>query len=171
MPDRQRPLPIPWDRYLPHPREMTATLRTDLDDFLFARIAQDANGMPLTVASVLGRLDVDPWAEAAELADLPREAATEKLIALLAKVPNGPSPGADTTTLASHLVALLHPSPKPRASTIGAAPLRPAVAPPPRRVKLAIYYLLALIFMLVGHWVMTHRGTPAPTGTTQPTSP
>jgi hypothetical protein len=150
---------------------MPATLRTDLDDFLFAPIAQDANGMPLTVASVLARLDVDPWAEAADLADLSREAATEKLIALLAGVPNGPSPGADTATLASHLVALLHASPKPRVSTTGAAPPRAAVAPQPRRVKLAIYYLLALIFMLLGHWVMTQRGVPAPTGTSQPTSP
>jgi hypothetical protein len=150
---------------------MTATLRTDLDDFLFAPIAQGANGLPLTVASVLGRLDVDPWAEAAHLADLSREAATEKLIVLLAGVPNGPSPGADTATLAAHLVALLHPSPKPRISTTARAQSRPEVAPQPRRVKLAIYYLLALIFMLVGHWVMTQRGAPTPTGTTQPASP
>ena len=127
--------------------------------------------MPLTVASVLARRDVDPWAEAADLADLSREAATEKLIALLAGVPNGPSPGADTATLASHLVALLHRSPKPRVSTtVPAQPRAPAV-PQPRRVKLAIYYLLALIFMLVGHWVMTHRGAPTPTDTIQPTSP
>lgn len=150
---------------------MTATLRTDLDDFLFAPVAQGANGMPLTVASVLARLDFDPWAEAAELAGLSREAATGKLIALLAGVPNGPSPGADTANLAAHLVALLHRSPKPRISTTAAAQSRPAVPPQPRRVKLAIYYLLALIFMLVGHWVMTHRGAPAPTGTTQPASP
>src|SRR5687767_1422817 len=115
-PHRQRLHPIPWGWCFPHPRYMTATLRTDLDDFLFAPIAQDANGMPLTVASVLARLDVDPWAEAAVLADMSREAATEKLIALLAGVPNGPSPGADTATLASHLVVLLHPSPKPRVS-------------------------------------------------------
>jgi hypothetical protein len=150
---------------------MTATLRTDLDDFLFAPVAQGANGMPLTVASVLARLDFDPWAEAADLADLSREAATEKLIALLAGVPNGPSPGADTATLASHLVALLHPAPKPRVSTAAAAQSRPEVAPQPRRVKLAIYYLLALIFMLVGHWVMTHPGAPTPTDTSQSTSP
>jgi hypothetical protein len=150
---------------------MTATLRTDLDDFLFAPIARDANGLPLTVASVLGRLDVDPWAEAAHLADLSREAATEKLIVLLAGVPNGPSPGADTATLAAQLVSLLHPSPKPRISTTAPAQARTAVEPQPRRVKLAIYYLLALIFMLVGHWVMTQRGAPTPTGTTQPASP
>jgi hypothetical protein len=150
---------------------MTTTLRTDLDDFLFAPIAQDANGMPLTVASVLGRLGFDPWAEAAELADLSREAAAEKLIALLAGVPNGPAPGADTATLASHLVALLHSSPKPRVSTTGAAQSRAAAAPQPRRVPLAIYYLLALIFMLVGQWVMTHRGAPTPTDAIQPASP
>jgi hypothetical protein len=91
---------------------MTTALRTDLNDFLYAPIAHDANGVSLTVLSVLARLDVDPWAHAAELADLSRDSATEKLISVLAGVPNGPSPGADTATMASRLVALLHTSKK-----------------------------------------------------------
>ncbi len=72
---------------------MTAPLRTDLDDFLFAPIADDTNGMPMTMITALARSGVDPWAEAADLAVLSRESATQKLILLLAGVPNGPTPG------------------------------------------------------------------------------
>jgi hypothetical protein len=142
---------------------MSAPLRTDLNDFLHAPIAQDANGISLTVLSVLARSGVDPWAEAAELADLSRDSATEKLISLLAGVPNGPSPGADTVTLASRLVTLLHPSRKPRPPAPGAATPTAAVEEQLRRVNRPIYYLLALIFVLVGYCAMTSRDAPTPT--------
>jgi len=36
---------------------MTELLRPDLNDFLFSPIANDANGMHLTVLSALARLD------------------------------------------------------------------------------------------------------------------
>lgn len=150
---------------------MTVALRTDLNDFLFAPIAQDANGMPLTLLSALARSGVDPWAEAAELAVLSRESATAKLITVLAGVSNGPSPGADTATLASQLVALLHPSQRPRVSSTGTASSRAAVAPQPKHDKLALYYLFALVFMLLGHCVMTSRNAPTPADASQPVSP
>ncbi len=146
---------------------MTAPLRTDLNDFLFAPIADDANGMPLTLLSALARLGIDPWAEAADLAVLSRDSATQKLVTLLAGVPNGPAPGADTESLASRLVALLHPAKRPRPAA-GAAPLPTVEAPQPRRVRLAIYSLLALIFMLVGQWALSSRHAPAPAETSQP---
>jgi len=141
---------------------MSAPLRTDLNDFLHAPIAQDANGISLTVLSVLARSGVDPWAEAAELADLSRDLATEKLISLLAGVPNGPSPGADTVTLASRLVALLHPSRRPRPAAAGAAPPTAAEEEQPRRVSRPIYYLLALIFVLVGYCATNSRHASTP---------
>jgi hypothetical protein len=155
---------------LSHSHCMPAPLRTDLNDFLFAPIADDANGMPLTLLSALARLGIDPWAEAADLADQSRDSATKKLVALLSGVRNGPSPGADTETLAARLVALLHPASKLRAAVDGATSLPAAVAIPPRRVKLAIYYLLALLLMFVGQWALTSRHAPTPTGTSQPTS-
>jgi len=95
---------------------MTTTLRTDLNEFLYAPLAHDAHGISLTVLSLLARRGVDPWAEAAELATLSQESATQRLIPLLTAVPNGPSPGADTATLASRLIALLHTSGKPAAA-------------------------------------------------------
>ena len=47
--------------------------------------------MLLSVLSALARLDIDPWQEAANLARLPRETATERLATLIAKLPGEPS--------------------------------------------------------------------------------
>jgi len=150
---------------------MTEPLRTDLNDFLFARIADDANGMHLTVLSVLARSGVDPWDEAAELAVLSRESALQKLISVLAKVPNGPLPGADTETAASRLVALLHPAAKPRVATAAAVLSRAAAATQPARVKMAIYYLLALILMVAGSWALSNLHASGSADSSQSASP
>ncbi len=45
-----------------------APLGSEFDNFLFAPIGVDKNGMVLSVVSALARLDVDPWEEAEELA-------------------------------------------------------------------------------------------------------
>ncbi|MDF2117845.1 hypothetical protein PY365_19885 [Roseiarcaceae bacterium H3SJ34-1] len=50
--------------------------RSKFDDFLFAPVGEDRNGMIVSLLSALARLDIDPWEEAAELARLPTEAAT-----------------------------------------------------------------------------------------------
>src|SRR6187402_3613179 len=119
---------------------MSAPLRTDFNDFLFSPVADDANGMHLTLLSVLARTGVDPWLEAADLAALSRESATQKLISVLARVPNGPPPGADTANVASRLVELLH-APKHKTATAtaaGAAPIS-MTSDPPTRARVAIY--------------------------------
>jgi hypothetical protein len=51
----------------------------ELDDFLFASLGEDRNGLPLSVVSLFARMDLDPWQEAGILAALPREAATKRL--------------------------------------------------------------------------------------------
>jgi hypothetical protein len=43
-------------------------LHSDLNDFLFAAIGHEQNGMQLNVVSGLTRLGLDPWEEAARLA-------------------------------------------------------------------------------------------------------
>jgi len=149
---------------------MTAALRADLNQFLFSPIADDAEGMPLTLLSALARLDVDPWDEAASLAELPRESATQKLIALLARMPNGPTPGVDTETLASRLVALLHPATRPRPAAPGESTFI-STPPPSKGVKVAIYYLLAMLFLVVGQWALTNRHIEKPADTSLPASP
>ena len=82
-------------------------LRSDWDDFLFAPIGEDRNGMLLSVLSALARLDLDPWQEAAELARLPGGPATERLASLIAALPDGPSAHRDSEAIAARLIALL----------------------------------------------------------------
>jgi len=129
---------------------MKVPLRNDFDEFLFAPITTAANGLPLTVVSLLARLDVDPWDEAASLARLSREPAEQRLVSLFAALPDGAVPPAERTAIASRLVALLHrlPSPRPAAA---AAPPRVAVAKF-IRISPSVYVLIALILMLVAHW-------------------
>jgi hypothetical protein len=79
-------------------------LGSEFNDFLFAPICAERNGCYLSVVSALARLDLDPWAEAAQLAKLPVEIATQKLSALLQEVPLARhEPG----KIAARLVALL----------------------------------------------------------------
>ncbi|HZL59045.1 MAG TPA: hypothetical protein VFC38_05045 [Stellaceae bacterium] len=66
-------------------------LGSEFDDFLYAPVGEDGNGMRLSVLSALARLDVDPWQEAAKLARLPGKTAIERLASLIAALPDGPS--------------------------------------------------------------------------------
>jgi hypothetical protein len=138
---------------------MTNPLRTDLNDFLFSPIANDENGMHLTMLSALARSGVDPWDEAASLAALSKESATRKVVQMLAGVPNGPSPGDQTESLAAKLVAQLHALPIPKLKPVAAtgAASRGDESPTlsfstlPARVKWTIYVLGALIVMGIAY--------------------
>ena len=57
----------------------TPYLGSQFDDFLFAPIGEEENGMLLSVVSALARLDLDPWQEAASLTGLPVGTATQRL--------------------------------------------------------------------------------------------
>lgn len=79
----------------------------EFDEFLFAPVGEDGNGMLLTVLSVLARRNVDPWREAAKLAQLPVRAATDQLASVIAELPEGPSDRPDPEAMAARLIALL----------------------------------------------------------------
>jgi hypothetical protein len=89
------------------PNSASASLGSEFDDFLFASIGEDRNGMLLSVLSALARLDVDPWKEAAQLARLPGETAAHRLAALIARLPDGALMRPDPGTIAARLIALL----------------------------------------------------------------
>jgi hypothetical protein len=63
--------------------------------------------MPLTVLSALARLDLDPWKEAAELSDLPRDSATQRLASLIARLPGGRWTQTEARGIAHRLIDLL----------------------------------------------------------------
>ena len=80
---------------------------SEFGDFLSAPIWEERNGSPLSVLSALSRLDVDPWQEAARLADLPRDGAAVALAALLARLPRNGLELPDDATLARRLITYL----------------------------------------------------------------
>jgi hypothetical protein len=88
-------------------------LHSDLNDFLFASVGEEQNGMPLNVVSGLTRLGIDPWDEAARLAALPKARAAEALAPMIARLPVGRRLPSDNLAISHRLVALL---PNARAS-------------------------------------------------------
>jgi len=89
------------------PAASVSFFRPEFDDFLYAPIGTERNEMPLSVLSALARLDVDPWEEAAELSELPKDTATLRLASLIARLPGGRWTQADSRAIASRLIELL----------------------------------------------------------------
>jgi hypothetical protein len=84
-----------------------AALAVDFDDFLFEPIGEDRNGMLLSVVSALARLNLDPWQEAASLAQLPAKTAACRLSSLIAALPDRPATHLDPGSNAARFIALL----------------------------------------------------------------
>ena len=82
-------------------------LNSDLNDFLFASLGDEQNGMTLNVVSALTRLGVDPWEEAARLADLPKARAAEAFASTIARLAIGRPQPSDNLAISQRLVALL----------------------------------------------------------------
>jgi hypothetical protein len=80
---------------------------SEFDDFLFAPIGEDRNGMPLTMLSALARSEVDPWDEAARLSEVPDKYAKARLAALIAVLPGRPLIPAGSAGAAAQAVARL----------------------------------------------------------------
>jgi hypothetical protein len=139
--------------------------RSEFDAFLFALVGDDANGRELSVLSALARLDIDPWREAASLAGLPGDVATERLAALFARLPGGVAANLNPATIAGRVIALLPQRPifaiLPRKSAAG--PGAPAGGPGFDARAVAVFAIL-IIFMVGVQWLLgADRPTP-PTG-------
>lgn len=83
----------------PHPREF--------EPFLYASVGEDMRGSPVTVLSALARLNLDPWAEAAELASLGRETAATRFGTRLSRVRDVPALGQTHGRVGRELIHLL----------------------------------------------------------------
>jgi len=73
------------------PRTAITGFGVEFRPFLHAQLWEEENGMHLSILSALARLDLDPWEEAATLAQLPTEAASQRLSALLRALPGAPA--------------------------------------------------------------------------------
>ena len=143
------------------PTPSISVLGSEFDDFLFAPIGEDRNDMPLSVLSALARLDVDPWEEAAELARLPGETATQRLALLIAALPDGPLAHLDPGTIAARLVALL---PRRARSNLPSREtlLSVGAATNPRAfIPMIFIYVIVTIFMMGAQWIAASRQPPA----------
>ena len=89
------------------PAVSVSFFRSEFNDFLYAPIGADRNEIPLSVLSALTRLNLDPWKEAAELSDLPKDTATQRLATLIARLPGGQWAPADSGAIADRLIELL----------------------------------------------------------------
>jgi len=95
--------------------DVTALQRSDLNQFLFADIGTEANGMTLSVMSVFARRGTDPWTEAGRLAILPKADAAESLARMIVGMPKSLWSPPDASVIAERLIGLL-PS---RPATLG----------------------------------------------------
>ena len=80
--------------------------------FLFAVVGTETSravnrGEDITVLTALSRMGVDPWREAARLAELPREEAAAALAATFVNLPDARWAGGDAARAARRLVDLL----------------------------------------------------------------
>jgi hypothetical protein len=121
-------------------------LHSDLNEFLFASVGDEPNGMPLTVISALTRLGVDPWDEAARLAALPKVLAAEALAPMIARLPIGRSSRSDDVAVARRLAGLL--SMHEHAASPGPEPANAGVTKSVHAVMLLV--CLALVAILFG---------------------
>jgi hypothetical protein len=79
----------------------------ELDDFLFAAIGEERNGMSLTMVSVLGRLGLDPWLEAGRLSEMSKSVAAQMVAPMIARQPEGLWASVEAQAIANRLVKLL----------------------------------------------------------------
>jgi hypothetical protein len=87
--------------------ETFALRRSGLNEFLFASVGTERNGMILNLLSVFARQGDDPWKEAGKLVSLPKSDAIESIALAIVRTPKSVWTLLDATTIATGLVTLL----------------------------------------------------------------
>jgi hypothetical protein len=88
-------------------RPLALTPTSKYNEFLFAPVCEEANGMRLSVLSALARMNVDPWEEAARLAAMPKEVAEKTLVSTFDLVSASIRKPSEAEAMAARLVRLL----------------------------------------------------------------
>src|SRR6202012_5619646 len=100
-----------WESNMPN-SDAFALPVSGLNDFLFAPVGTEANGMTLSVVSVFARLGSDPWVEARWLARLPKSEAIECLARIITSMPTSIWPLQAAEAIAARLIVLLPAQPR-----------------------------------------------------------
>jgi hypothetical protein len=135
-----------------------SVLANEFDSFLFASVGEDSHALPLSVLSVLARLDIDPWLEAAELARLPREAATLRLASSIAATA-GPSAYPEHGANAARLIALL---PHQANSTTTSRGTLPDLSDATKFRAGMLMYAILMVFLMTAQLIAASHVPPAP---------
>ncbi len=104
--------------------DVTALGRSDLNQFLFADIGTEANGMTLSVMSVFARDGSDPWSVAGRLATLSKADAADTLAHMIAGMTRSLWAFPEAFVIAVRLIGLL-PA-RPAARTLQVASRKPS---------------------------------------------
>ena len=135
--------------------------RSEFDDFLYAPVDEGNSGTFLSVLSALARLDVDPWQEAASLARMSRENATQRLASLIGALPGGPLAHLDSGTIAVRFIALLPRAHSFTAVARGASPQAGAVTNSRAIVYVVIINLIFMALSFGSQYFKTDHQPPA----------
>jgi hypothetical protein len=137
-------------------RARFSTLNARYDDFLFAPVCEDANGMRLSVISALARSNVDPWEEATRLAGMPKAIAEKTLLSILDLVSGRSWKSPEAAAIAARLVRLLPQPGEAAAGTANAANGTAKVSAPRTNYWwLWLGFWLAMSFMVLHHQATT----------------
>lgn len=148
----------------------TPTTGSEFDEFLYAQIGEEHNGMLLSVLSALARLNVDPWDEAARLAHLPRDAARCFLTALIAALPDGPSARTDPAAVAERLIALLPQRGASNRDTPNPAHLEAITVDRPDLTRYMFLGIILAMLALGAQWLLERsQDTTRPDSVSSPT--
>jgi hypothetical protein len=125
-----------------------------LEPFLFAEVGEQRSGMGLTVLSLLARLGLDPWDEAARWVTLPRSAAIACLTGNIARMPLSPQALAEAGATAARLIRLLPVN--------NAVPAFAARALPPHLAMMPRWLPMLVLFCALAIGVGMARSMMAP---------
>jgi hypothetical protein len=146
-------------------------LSGEFDAFLFSSLGEDRTGLPLSVVSLLARRDLDPWVEAASLANLPAEAAAQKLTAWIRTIADPLLTLPDAVTTAIRLVALLPRLDTKKLPRLAKPEDVTAVATattPARRQVIATLVLVAIyLILIIGSQFVRSHSAPSTQANTE----
>jgi len=128
-------------------RQEYTPIQPEFDDFLFATVGEEINGMPLSTISMLTQLGFDPWREAGRLASLAKREAIEQLTQIIGRLPGTRWVDAEQGEIAGNLIELLPQRAKTDAPAVPRQPRYPIPGYWKNSPDRARHWLIGLIFV------------------------